>query len=133
MDEIWTRFWHDVVGRLTGPMTFRLILQPVMACIFATLDGIKDAQLGRPPYFWTIFTHPEDRGHLLKEGATRVLRVLALGVVMDAIYQLMVIRWVYLGELLFVVLILAFVPYLLLRGPINRIARHWIASRSLTR
>jgi hypothetical protein len=79
MDEIWTRFWHDVVGRLTGPMTFRLILQPVMACIFATLDGIKDAQLGRPPYFWTIFTHPEDRAHLLEEGAKRVLRVLALG------------------------------------------------------
>jgi hypothetical protein len=52
---------------------------------------------------------------------------------MDAIYQWMVIRWVYLGELLFVVLILAFVPYLLLRGPINRIARHWAASRSLTR
>jgi hypothetical protein len=31
MDDTLTRFWNDLVGRLTGPMTFRLILQPVMA------------------------------------------------------------------------------------------------------
>ena len=49
MDDTLARFWNDMVGRLTGPMTFRLILQPVMATLFATLDGIKDARVGRPP------------------------------------------------------------------------------------
>ncbi len=35
-------------------MTFRFILQPVMAAIAALHDGIKDARLGRSPYFWTV-------------------------------------------------------------------------------
>jgi hypothetical protein len=100
---------------------------------FATIDGLKDAHHGRPPYFWTIITHPEARTHSLEEGASRVPRVLTLAVVMDAIYQLMVFRAIYLVELVVVVLILAFVPYLLLRGPVNRIARHWMTRRSYTR
>ena len=133
MDDILTRFWNDLVGRLTGPMTFRLILQPVMATLFATLDGIKDARAGRPPYFWTIFTHPDERARLVNEGAARVRRVLVLGVVMDMIYQLMVSHGIYLFELVTVVLVLAFLPYLLLRGPINRLARRWVADRSYTR
>ena len=62
-----------------------------------------------------------------------MLRVLILGFVMDAVYQLLVFRAIYLVEIVVVVLILAFVPYLLLRGPINRIARHWITRRSYTR
>jgi hypothetical protein len=133
MDDILTRFWNDLVGRLTGSMTFRLILQPVMATFFAILDGINDAQAGRPPYFWTIFTHPEDRARLLSEGARRELRVLVLGVVMDVIYQLIVVRWVYPVELVIVVLVLVVLPYLLLRGAINRVARHWVGGRSYTR
>ena len=35
-------------------MTFRFILQPVMAAVAALHDGIKDARLGRSPYFWTV-------------------------------------------------------------------------------
>jgi hypothetical protein len=133
MDDILTRFWNDLVGRLTGPMTFRLILQPVMATLFAILDGIKDAQAGRPPYFWTIFTHPDERARLVNEGTTRVYRVLVLGVVMDMIYQLMVSRGIYFFELVTVVLLLAFLPYVLLRGLVNRLARHWVGGgRSYT-
>jgi hypothetical protein len=134
MDDTLARFWNDLVGRLTGPMTFRLILQPVMAILFATLDGIKDAQAGRPPYFWTIFTHQEERARLVTEGATRIRRVLVLGVVMDMIYQVMVSRGIYLFELVTVVLVLAFLPYVLLRGMINRLARRWVrGARSVTR
>jgi hypothetical protein len=44
---------------------------------------------------------------------------------MDAVYQFKVFRWVYPGEALLVALILAFVPYLLLRGAVNRLARLW--------
>jgi len=44
---------------------------------------------------------------------------------MDVLYQLIEFKTIYPGELIVIVLTLAFVPYLLLRGPINRIARHW--------
>ena len=52
--------------------------------------------------------------------------MIVLGVVMDAIYQLIVVRWIYPLELIVVALTLAFVPYLLLRGPINRLAKPWL-------
>ena len=35
MDDIWLRIVQDMSDRITGPMKFRLILQPVMASIFA--------------------------------------------------------------------------------------------------
>jgi hypothetical protein len=44
---------------------------------------------------------------------------------MDAIYQFIALRWFYPGEAILVTLQLAFVPYLLVRGPANRIARRW--------
>jgi len=123
MEEWITRFSSDLVGRLTGPMTFRLVLQPTMAMFYAIRDGLKDARAGHPPYLWTIFTDPHERKRLMKEGWQAVLRVILLGVGMDAIYQVMEFRHIYLGELAIVVACLAFLPYLLVRGPINRLAR----------
>jgi hypothetical protein len=40
-------FWEDLIGRLGGPITFRLILQPSIAVILAIRDGLKDAKAGR--------------------------------------------------------------------------------------
>jgi hypothetical protein len=131
MDDTLVRLWNDMIGRLTGPLTFRLILQPTMATIFAVRDGLKDARKGRPPYFWSIFTHPETAAELLSEGAKAVGRIIYLGIAMDLAYQLLVFRWVYPFELVFVVMLLAFVPYLLMRGPVNRIARLWIPSKNV--
>src|SRR6187399_738132 len=105
MDEPLVRFWTDLVGRLSGPMTFRLILQPTMAAIYAIRDGVKDARGSRPAYFWTIFTHPEERRRMLEDGWKAVARVIGLGVVMDAIYQLIVVKWIYPIELIVVVLL----------------------------
>jgi len=49
--------------------------------------------------------------------------VFILAIVLDVIYQLIKHRWtVYPGEAALVAIILAIVPYLLIRGPINRIA-----------
>jgi hypothetical protein len=132
MDDAITRFVSDLIGRLHGPFSFRFVLQPLMAVLYATRHGIADARQGRPPYFWTIFTSRRDRWELLREGKNAVARVLALGVVMDVIYQLMVFHWIYPIQLVVIVLALAFVPYVLLRGPINRIARAWITRRVST-
>lgn len=132
MDEWLTRLWGDLAGRLTGPMTFRIVLQPVMASIMAVIDGMEDARCGRPAYFWTILTDVSDRARLLKEGLVRVFRVIVLGVAMDVIYQVIVFRRVHPVELIIVVLVLAFVPYLLVRGPVNRLVRPWLTPRRAT-
>ena len=53
----------------------------------------------------------------------------ALGVLMDVIYQWLVFRHVYPGEVLIVATGLAIVPYVLLRGPINRMMQYWARGR----
>jgi hypothetical protein len=52
VDDVLTRFVADLIGRLSGPLSFRLILQPMMAAFFAVRDGLKEERQDRPPYFW---------------------------------------------------------------------------------
>ena len=130
MEDFLIRIWNDISGRVGGPMTFRVILQPTMAALFAIRDGLKDAREGRPPYLWTILTDPTERARLLREGWAAIGRVFLLAVVMDVIYQLIVQRWIYLGEIVIVAILLAIVPYLLIRGPVTRLARRWHLNRN---
>ena len=125
IQEILTRFWDQLIAQPSGPLAFRLILQPVMATILAILDGLKDARAGRPPYLRTILSDPSQRAAYLREGLKRVSRVIVFAFVMDAIYQFIVLRRFYLGEALVTVFVLAVLPYLLIRGPVDRIARRW--------
>jgi hypothetical protein len=121
--EVRQRVWTDLIERPGGPLRFRFILQPVMAAIAAWVDGLKDAKLGRSPYFWTILTRRGERGGRLLEGLITTARVILLGLVMDVIYQIIVLKTLYPGEAVVVALLLGFIPYLLLRGPVARIAR----------
>jgi len=126
MDDVLTRIWNDLFGRLTGPLTLRLYLQPAMAMLFALRDGVKDARAGRPAYLWTVFSHPEERRRLLAEEWKAIGKVFILAIILDVIYQLIVFRRAYPVEALDVAVILAIIPYALLRGPVNRLARRWI-------
>jgi hypothetical protein len=121
--DMWQRVIENLFARLDGPLHFRLIFQPLMATIFAVIDGIKDAKQGNPPYFWNIASNREDRKELLKLGWKRVGKIFILAVVLDIIYSLKVMHWIYPGETLIVAFVLAVVPYLLIRGPVNRLVR----------
>jgi hypothetical protein len=121
MEDFFTRFFENLVGRVYGPMHFRLILQPLMAIIFATRDGIKDAREGRAPFFWALFTNPEHRRDMLRNGWKSVGKIFIIAIILDAVYQYIELKWFYPAEALVVACILAFVPYLLLRGLVNRL------------
>jgi hypothetical protein len=122
MRDFLARVLMNIADRIGGPMTFRLILQPAMAALLALRAGLRDAREDRPPYFWAVLTNRAHRPDLLREGWKAVGRVFILAVLMDVIYQWIVQRWVYPGEVVIVAIILAVVPYLLIRGPINRLA-----------
>ena len=94
-----------------------------MAIFLAVRDGLKDARTGRPPFSSTILSDPSQRGPYLREGLKRVLRVIVFAFVMDAIYQYLVLRRFYLREALVTVFVLAVLPYLVIRGPVDRIMR----------
>jgi hypothetical protein len=125
MEDLFARVWDQLMGRIGGPMSFRLYLQPAMAIFFAIRDGLKDAREGNPYYFYSLFNDPQNRGKRLRDGFNAVSRVFFFAIIMDMIYQLIVLRWFYPGEALIVAFVLAFIPYLLVRGTVNRIARHF--------
>src|ERR1700742_5013665 len=119
MDDVLSRVWEHLTGRLSGPMHFRFILQPVMATIFAIRDGIHDARLGKSPFFWSLFTDPEHRSENLRAVWRAVWKVVTLALILDLIYQIIEYQWVYPGEAVIIAVIVAVVPYVLLRGPAN--------------
>jgi len=123
MEDIFARLWNNLIGRINGPMNFRLILQPLVAACIAVWSGIKDARAGRPAFLWTTITDPAQRPTLLREGWKDVGKVFIIAIVLDAVYQLIQLRAVHLLELLIVAPLLAFVPYILLRGPVTRLAK----------
>jgi hypothetical protein len=114
-------------------MTFRFILQPAMAIIAALRDGFHDARLGRRPYVWALIHGVRDsqgRSGRLWEGIVSTSRILILGVVMDIIYQWKVLDTFYPGQSAVIAILLAFIPYLLLRGPSERIGHFWVARQA---
>lgn len=121
MDDVWMRVAENMAGRVSGPMRFRLLLQPATAVIFAIRSGLKDARSGKPPYFWTLATNPAARADLLKDGLKSVGRVFIFALAVDVVYQFMELRFVYPGEAIAVAFLLAIVPYLLLRGLVTRL------------
>jgi hypothetical protein len=92
-----------------------------MAILFAVIDGVKDSMRGKPAYFWALLSIPHYRKELVKDGWKSVGKIFILAIVLDVVYQLKVHSTVYPGETLIAAFVLAIVPYLLLRGPINRI------------
>jgi hypothetical protein len=123
MPDFFDRVVTNVIDRVTGPLSFRLLLQPTMAIVVAMRAGLRDTRAGRPPYLRTIWFDRTRRGELLRLGVKDVMRILVFATIIDVVYQVIVFRWVYPGEALLVALPLAFVPYLIVRGPANRIAR----------
>jgi hypothetical protein len=126
--ETVNRVWHQLIDRADAPMRFRFILQPLMAAIAAILDGLKDARAGRSPYFWTMLRNPRERIERLNEGLNATARIILLGLVMDAIYQIIVLKRFYPAEAVIVALLFAFVPYVIIRGPVLRIERWWLGA-----
>lgn len=111
----------DLITRLDGPLHFRFLLQPIMATFFAFRDGRLDAEQNRDPYFWTILTNPEHRRFLLKDGWKGISKVFILALVLDFIYQFIVLRSLNVKTALIVACLLSIIPYGILRGPFNRL------------
>ena len=104
-------------------MTFRVIIQPAVAVLFAIRAELHDAREGQPPFLWAVFSNPGHRRKLLRQARNDVGNVFILALVLDAIYQVIVHSGIYALELLLTATILALVPYVIARGLVTRLAR----------
>src|SRR3984957_12374867 len=113
----------NFLARPNGSLSLRFYIQPTRASLLALRAGIEDARQGRKGYLWAIVMSPQRRLQLLHEGWRGAMTPFLLALALDCAYQIMTIRFVYPLELLFTATLLALVPYALLRGPFNRLAR----------
>ena len=54
-------------------MHLRLVLQPLMACLLASLAGLRDARAGRTPFLWALAADPDQRRSLLRQAESVVV------------------------------------------------------------
>lgn len=123
MENISTTFMTDLILRLDGPLHFRFIIQPLVAIGFALRDGRRDARKGYPAYGWALLTDAEHRQFLMKSGWKGISKVFIVAFVLDLIYQVIALHTFKLLGALITACLLALIPYVLLRGPVNRLMR----------
>jgi hypothetical protein len=123
MVPFWSTFIAEMAERASGPMWLRLILQPLVAGFLAIRSGLRDAKEGRPPYFWAMLSDPPHRLELLRDGWKVLGKVFLLVIAFDIAYQFFVDGTVVLRHSLILAVVLAILPYLVLRGLTNRLMR----------
>ena len=129
MEDYLLRIWENLIARIDGPMKFRIILQPLVSLYFAITAGKRDARIGQVPFFLGLITGKGYRKKLIKQGWKDVGKVFIVAIVIDIIYQMVMIfgrgsqSMYYLMETILTAFILAFIPYIIFRGPVNRIFR----------
>jgi len=123
MRDIFIRFFNNLGVRVGGPMTFRLILQPLMAGLIGFRAGRRDARDDRAPFLVQLRRGPMTRVELFREALKDIVKVLIVAIAIDLIYQLIVVRWFYPLEALTVAVVVAIVPYAVVRGLTNRLSR----------
>jgi hypothetical protein len=117
------RGWDNFLARPNGALSLRFFVQPTMAGLLALQAGIRDARQGRQGYFLALLTNSQRRFQLLHEGWRGARTPFLVAIALDAVYQIITVQLIYPLELLFTATLLALVPYALLRGPFNRLAR----------
>jgi hypothetical protein len=117
------QFLDELPQRFTGPGRLRFLLQPLIAVLLGCRSGLGDARAGRPPYLLSLILGKGSRKELLRSGLATVRDLIAMGIVLDAVAQLLIYGELHPGAALLVGPILICVPYALARALSNRALR----------
>ncbi len=117
------QFVEELPQRFTGPGRLRFILQPILAIVLGIRGGLADAKAGNPPYLLGLLLGAGRRKELLQSGAAAIGTLLAMGIILDVVFQLVLYHSVHPGAALLVGPILICFPYALSRALTARVAR----------
>lgn len=120
--EMLTARGEHLFDRLHGPLNFRLVVMPMVAALFAIRGHFRAVRDGKPLFLWPFRRTREESVQTLKSGFREFGRVFVMACLVDTVYQIMVLRGVYPGELAVVAIFSAVLPYFLVRGPLLRVA-----------
>ncbi len=123
-------FWENILARPAQNLTLRFILQPAVATILALRDGMRDARSGRRLNVWATMSDPAQRSARWREGVEAIGKISLIAIAIDIGYQVADLDAFYPGEALLVAALLAFIPYLIVRGPAALSARRWLRGKA---
>ncbi|HTO08795.1 MAG TPA: hypothetical protein VMR86_17235 [Myxococcota bacterium] len=113
-------FLSDIPKRLVGPGRFRFLLQPLIATLLGIRAGRVDARTGQPPYLRALLFERSLRRQLLRSGLQSVSNLVLMGVLMDSVFQWLILGASYPGAALVVGPTLIATPYAIARALANR-------------
>lgn len=116
-------FIEDIPRRLSGPGRFRFVLQPLIAVILGIRSGRSDARAGRPPYLYGLVFHQHLRRELLRSSFETVINLMLMGILMDAVFQWIILGVSHPGAALVFGPVLIVIPYSIARALTNRLTR----------
>jgi hypothetical protein len=122
MEEFLRHGVEQLLDRASGPLHFRLVIMPTTVTILAIRAALRDARAGNPAFLWAAITDPAERRRVLRSALKDIGRIFVFAIVLDTTYQLTVLKQFHIVQLLTVAVACAIVPYVLVRGPVNRIA-----------
>lgn len=122
------QFIEELPQRFTGTGRLRFLLQPTVAIILGIRGGLADFRAGNPPYLMALIRGAGGRIELLRHGFAVIRNLIALGIIMDVIFQFVLYRSVHPVPALLIGPILICLPYTISRALTNRAARLAAAS-----
>ena len=117
-----SQFLEELPQRFTGTGRMRFILQPTLAILLGMRGGLADARAGNPPYLFGLLFHTGRRRELMQSGVAAISTLLAMGIILDVVFQWVLYRAVHPGAALVIGPILICLPYALSRALSNRLA-----------
>lgn len=117
------QFFEELPQRFTGAGRFRFILQPLVAIVLGIRGGLADARAGHQPYLFALIFGTEQRKELLRSGAAAITTLVAMGIILDLVFQVVLYHSVHPGAALVIGPILICFPYAVSRAVTTRLAR----------
>jgi hypothetical protein len=110
------QFLEELPQRFTGPGRLRFILQPTIAMFLGIRGGLADAKTRNPSYLISLLFHARSRRELLRSSVAAMSTLLAMGIIMDLVFQLILYHSVHPGAAVVVGPLFICMPYALSRA-----------------
>ena len=115
------QFLEELPQRFTGTGRLRFVLQPLTAIVLGIRGGLRDAKAGNPPYIFGLLLDAERRKEFLRSGVAAIGNLLALGIILDIVFQIVLYHSVHPAAALLVGPILIGIPYAVSRALTTRV------------
>lgn len=115
-----SRLLSDIPHRLAGPGRFRFVLQPLFATLLGLRDGRADARAGRNSLLAGILAGRDERRAALRSTLTSIANLVLMAILLDFVFQWMILGIAYPGAALVVGPVLICAPYVLARTLAHR-------------